>query len=527
MGTRRLSASVATWSGQVISSPPGPSGGPYKPHLLPGVPRVHRVRSPVRPRLLLFATPRSVHQFAAVAAGAYPLRRPPNAWSPGAPALPGPCYWLVASGTPLGWRGGCLALGLGHGAVRNYCLGGCSALAVCARRSRPVRRARAGTWCRVSPVSPFPPRVSGAVCGGPSRPGVPYPRSLVRHSTRSVRSASSVRLPFWYFPRALCVCVHSRSRGVRSPPPLPRLVWRAHLARSRRWALVGPFHAVRAPPRVLPRSLAPFGVLGGGRPVRFPPYLAWGCALPVGSVCAFEAFPCQGVGWGGGGRPVRRAPRLCGRGGQWGGGSLCLVPSLCLPRAGNKAGVTGVVLVMEDMAPILLRFVLACRLRARSVWRPGALARVCLFSAVPVRAGSWGGGAGLAPAPLSGAAVLAGIGGTIPSASGGVGADAPAACGHVGGVRGGRSRRGPPALPLGGGLRFPTLPPSRRRRIPPRRARSVGVAGPPRAPGAACLAGGGGGLGWVGLDSPDLKNATDPSIEKFGSPGSGAIFGVV
>ena len=33
--------------------------------------------------------------------------------------------------------------------------------------------------------------------------------------------------------------------------------------------------------------------------------------------------------------------------------------------------------------------------------------------------------------------------------------------------------------------------------------------------------------GWVGLDSPDLKNATDPSVEKFGSPGSGAIIGVV
>ena len=101
----------ATWSGQVISSPAGPSGGPSKTHLLPGggVPRVHRARSPVPPRLPCFATPRSVHQFAAVAAGAYPLRRPPNAWSPGAPELPGPCYWLVASGTPLGWRGGCLA----------------------------------------------------------------------------------------------------------------------------------------------------------------------------------------------------------------------------------------------------------------------------------------------------------------------------------------------------------------------------------------------------------------------------------
>ena len=53
-----------------------------------------------------------------------------------------------------------------------------------------------------------------------------------------------------------------------------------------------------------------------------------------------------------------------------------------------------------------------------------------------------------------------------------------------------------------------------------------------RAEGRACsspaeVGAGGGGLGWVGLDSPDLKNATDPSIEKFGSPGSGAIIGVL
>ena len=110
-GTRRLSAPGGTWSGQVISPPPGPSRGPSNMHLLPGggVPRVHRARSPVPPRLPRFATPQSVHQFAAVAAGAYPPRHPPNAWSPGAPAPPGPCYWLVASGTYLGWRGGCLA----------------------------------------------------------------------------------------------------------------------------------------------------------------------------------------------------------------------------------------------------------------------------------------------------------------------------------------------------------------------------------------------------------------------------------
>ena len=77
--------------------------------------------------------------------------------------------------------------------------------------------ARDRTWCCVSPSSPFPPCVFRAACGGPSRSGVPYPRSLVRHSTRSVRSARSVRLPFWWSPRVLFVCVRSRSRGVRSP----------------------------------------------------------------------------------------------------------------------------------------------------------------------------------------------------------------------------------------------------------------------------------------------------------------------
>ena len=45
-------------------------------------------------------------------------------------------------------------------AVRHYCLGGCSAPPVCARRSRLARGVRAGTWCCVSLVSPFlAPRV--------------------------------------------------------------------------------------------------------------------------------------------------------------------------------------------------------------------------------------------------------------------------------------------------------------------------------------------------------------------------------
>ena len=180
----------------------------------------------------------------------------------------------------------------------------------------------------------------------------------------------------------------SRSRGVRSPPSW--VVWRAHLARSRHWALVGPFHVVRAPLRVLPRSLAPSGVPGGGAVrSRFPPTWlgvagvavgrppggvpstvargVWGQALPLPQLpvhwagcwgplptCCWRgradvgALLCPlglhalwglraagrvrgvrvpGGGLGGGG--VRRTPRLCGRGGacRAGGRSASFRPS--------------------------------------------------------------------------------------------------------------------------------------------------------------------------------------------------------
>ena len=134
--------------------------------------------------------------------------------------------------------------------------------------------ARAGTWCCVPPSSPFPPRLFRAACGGPSRPGVPYPRSLVRHSMRSVRSACSVRLPFWWSPRVLFVCVRSRSRGVRSP--LGGVV-RA----SRVVPALGAGRAVpcgpcpSACPAPVPCSV--WRALGGGGLVPVPPYLAWGC----------------------------------------------------------------------------------------------------------------------------------------------------------------------------------------------------------------------------------------------------------
>ena len=107
-------------------------------HLLPGgrVPWVHGARSPFPPRLRHFATPRSVCHLATVVAGAYPLRRSPDAWSTWPPAPPGPGYWLVASETPMCWCRGCLVVGLVRSILCHYCLGGCSALVVCARRSR-------------------------------------------------------------------------------------------------------------------------------------------------------------------------------------------------------------------------------------------------------------------------------------------------------------------------------------------------------------------------------------------------------
>ena len=215
----------ATWLGQVISCPPGPSEGPSKMHLLPGggVRRVHRARSPVPPRLPHFATPWSVHQFAAVVAGAYPPRRPPNAWSPGVPELPGPCYSLVASGTPVGWRGGCLALGLVCGAMRHYCLGGYSALVVCMRRSRLVR----GGWgrcqllclpCFTLPAPRFLRCVWRAVpsgCPSSSLAGTPF------HAVCAFCGLGPDAL--LVFPACpLCVCALVLSQRLPPPPP-PRV----------------------------------------------------------------------------------------------------------------------------------------------------------------------------------------------------------------------------------------------------------------------------------------------------------------
>ena len=99
--------------------------------------------------------------------------------------------------------------------VRLYCLGGCSALLVCAQRSPQVRRAGPVPLL----VAPSPllslPRLPRSACGGLPRPGVPCSRLLVRDFMWSVRSLSSVRWPFWC---SLYVCVLAHPRWSGLPP---------------------------------------------------------------------------------------------------------------------------------------------------------------------------------------------------------------------------------------------------------------------------------------------------------------------
>ena len=126
-------------------------------------------------------------------------------------------------------------------------------------------------------LSRFPlpaPRVSRCVwravlsgCPLPSLAGTPF------HAVCAFRELGPVAL--LVVPACpLHVCVLALPQ--RPPPPPPWVVWRAHLARSRHWALVGPFHVVRAPPCVLPRSLAPSGVLWGERSSPGSPLLGLG-----------------------------------------------------------------------------------------------------------------------------------------------------------------------------------------------------------------------------------------------------------
>ena len=182
--------------------------------------------------------------------------------------------------------------------------------------------------------------------------------------------------------------------------------------------------------------------------------------------------PGDGLGGGGG---VRRTPRLCGRGGacRAGGRSASFRPS-AFPGQATKRVSLALCCPWGVWPPISLRFVLTRLLRVRFVRRSGALARARLVFAAPVGAGGWGGGAGRAPAPLSGG------GGTIPPASGG-GGRGPRGLRAGGGAGGGGCHAAASLLPFwAAACGTQSWPPSRRRRAPFRRARAVGVEVPPR-----------------------------------------------
>ena len=233
---------------------------------------------------------------------------------------------------------------------------------------------------------------------------------------------------------------------------------------------------VRAPPRVLPRSLAPSGVLGGGG--------GSGPGSPLAGLglCASRgAGPWRSCAGGrGGGGPCAAPPVLAAGGASRAGGCSALFSPSAFPGQATKrvslalfwswgawppycSGSCSPAFSGRGLCGVLARSRrLACCLRC--LWEPAA-----------------GAGGRAVLRPLS----RAGGGGTIPSASGGWRPPPPRLAGRWGGWGGGGggSRRGLPAPPLGGSPRFPTLAPSCRRRTPPRRAPSVGVAGPPRGGG--------------------------------------------
>ena len=194
-------------------------------------------------------------------------------------------------------------------------------------------------------------------------------------------------------------------------------------------------------PTLSPWPARPVGAAcrgGGGGP---SPYLAWGCWPPVGRV---RGVCVLGGGLGGRGRPVRRAPRLCGRGGPVGRG-VALPRSVPLPSLGRQQsgchwrrsvhGGRGPPYHSGSCTPAFTGRDL-CGVLAR--WR--GLACPCGFCGSR-RLGRGGG-------PRSNSSLGRGEGGPSPLPRG-LRAGAPAACGLVGGVGGGGVAPRPPCSPSG------------------------------------------------------------------------------
>ena len=219
-----------------------------------------------------------------------------------------------------------------------------------------------------------------------------------------------------------------------------------------------------------PGPLLRLACLGGGGPVPVPPYLAWGCAPPMGRV---------------------RGVRVPGGGLRWGGGP-CAVPPVCAAGEATRAGGRS-----ASFRPSAFPGQATKRLSLASFWSWEAWPPYCSGSCSPAFSGRnlcgvlarW---RGLACSPrflsepaagAGGRAVFrllsrAGGGGTTPPASGGWGPAPPQLAGRWGGWGGGRAAAS--LVHLWGEARSSLpWPPSCRGRTPLRRARSVGVARPP------------------------------------------------
>ena len=304
----------------------------------------------------------------------------------------------------------------------------------------------------------------------PSRPACPALR-VAGHPVRV-----SLTLARWFaIPRGLCVprarsgcpsgsphvpfaCVCARAPAASAPPP-PWVVWRARLARSRHWAPVGPFRVVCAPPRVLPRSLAPSGVLGGGRSAPGSPLPGLGLCAPCGADPWRSCARGAGLGRGGAARaPCPPFVRLGGPVGRW----VALPCSVPLPSLGRQQsgchwcrsghGGSGPHTAPVCACPPSLGAICAAS------WRVGAGSLVPRGSCGSQRLGRGGG-------PCSGSFLGRGEGGPSPLPRLGWGLAPPRLGGRGGGGGGGGLHRGPPApapapaLPLGGGPGFPSLAP--------------------------------------------------------------------
>ena len=135
-----------------------------------------------------------MRHLATVVAGAYPLRRPPEAWSPGVLALRGPCYCAPL----LPWQVQCpgcvsaaLAAGQGGGGRRRFSLPPSS--------------------CLTPPLSRSPRCMLRVV---PSGCPLPSPAGTLFNAFCAFRGLGLVALRSP--PRVHCVCLRSYSRGVRT-----------------------------------------------------------------------------------------------------------------------------------------------------------------------------------------------------------------------------------------------------------------------------------------------------------------------